>query len=160
MERAPMRGAVIDTSSLVPFYLRHHIQQAAQIGAFEAVWSPWIVAELNRVLVWRWLKRTGNDLSASNQAACGESAKRMMDHLIPVFAMVDPKPPYPPPWPGLTDMWDHPVWAAAKVSGASHVVSENTRHYPPRGAAGRHAHEGVEYIGGDAFLALLDDGLT
>ena len=47
--------AVVDTSTLVSPRLRRALQQRAQLGTFEAVWSPWIVAELNRVLVWRWL---------------------------------------------------------------------------------------------------------
>ncbi len=45
--------AVIDTSSLVPSLLRKELQQLAASGAFTAIWSPWIIAELNRVLVWR-----------------------------------------------------------------------------------------------------------
>ncbi len=158
-DSAPVIRAVVDTSALVSPRLRRALQQQAQLGAFEAVWSAWIVAELNRVLVWRWLERTGDETSSANERACATSAKRMMDYLIAVFAMVDPKPPYPPPWEGLADAWDHPIWAAAKASGAGYVVSENTRHYPPRGADGRHAHEGIIYMGGDAFLTLLDDGL-
>jgi hypothetical protein len=114
---------------------------------------------LNRVLVWRWLERTSSDTSAANERACAASAKRMMDYLIATFTTVDPKPPYPLPWEGLADVWDHLVWAAAKASGAGYVISENTRHYPPRGIDGRHTHEGIVYIGGHSFLALLDDGL-
>jgi len=68
--------AVVDTSSLVPSWLRINLQQAAEIGAYTAIWSPWIIAELNRVLVWRWIKdRTDNDLSASNEHRCSQSAK-------------------------------------------------------------------------------------
>ncbi len=67
-----MIRAVVDTSSLVPARLRRMLQQQAQLGTFEAIWSPWIVAELNRVLVWRWLKRTGYDVSAANQATCND----------------------------------------------------------------------------------------
>jgi hypothetical protein len=43
--------AVIDTSSLVPPMLRRELQQAAQLGLFTVIWSPWIIAELNRVLI-------------------------------------------------------------------------------------------------------------
>jgi len=39
-------------------------------------------------------------------------------------------------------------------------VSENTDEYPPRQPGGRHAHEGIEYLGGDAFLRLLTGALT
>ncbi|HEX6799069.1 MAG TPA: hypothetical protein VF116_15275 [Ktedonobacterales bacterium] len=47
------------------------------------------------------------------------------------------------------------MWAAAKLTNAQYVISNNTRHFPPAQSDGRHVHEGIEYIGGDAFLALL-----
>ena len=48
-----------------------------------------------------------------------------------------------------------PLWAAAKASGARYVISQNTRDYPPSMAGGRHVYDGIEYLGGDAFLHLL-----
>jgi hypothetical protein len=42
--------AVLDTSVLVPPGLRRGFQQSAVNGDFVALWSPWIIAELNRVL--------------------------------------------------------------------------------------------------------------
>jgi PIN domain-containing protein len=127
--------AVVDTSSLVPARLRRDLQQAAQLGAFTAYWSPWIIAELNRVLVWRWITdppagRPADDLSAANERRCGEAAKAMMQLLLPVFEVVTPLPPYPPAWEALADVWDHPIWAAAKLGGARYVISENIRDYP------------------------------
>jgi len=156
--------AVIDTSSLVPANLRRDLQQAAQLSAFTAIWSPWIIAELNRVLVWRWIKhpppgRPVNDLSAENERRCGEAANVMMQLLLPVFEVVNPVPPYPPAWETLTDAWDHPIWAAAKLGAAHYVVSENTRDYAPVQADGHHTYEDIEYIGGRAFLALLTGGI-
>jgi len=138
--------AVIDTSCLVPFSLRVDLQQAAAFGAFTAVWSSWIIAELNRVLVWRWIKdppptHPPGDISFVNENRCSDSAKKMMELLLPVFAVVTPLPPYPPAWEKLTDRWDEPIWATAKIGGAQYVVSENTRHYPPRQPDGRHVHE-------------------
>lgn len=151
----PVR-AVVDTSSLVGYALRRDLQQAAQIGVFKAFWSPWIIAELNRVLVWRWIKdRTGNDLSPANERACGASAKAMMSLLLPVFGLVAPLPPYPAPWEMLTDEWDHPIYAAAVASRAHYVISENTHDYPPRNADGFHVYNGIEYLHGQRFLARL-----
>lgn len=49
--------AVLDASSLVSPRLRRELQQAAQPGAYVPIWSPWIIAELNRVIVWRWIKK-------------------------------------------------------------------------------------------------------
>jgi len=156
--------AVLDTSSLVPARLRRELQQAAQIGAFTAIWSPWIVAELNRVLVWRWIKdappnRSPNDLTDANERRCGAAAKVMMEWLLPSFELVAPLPPYPPVWTTLRDQWDHPVWAAARLGHANFVVSENTHDYPPMQSDGRHIYEGVEYLRGAAFLSLLTANL-
>jgi len=158
----PLR-AVIDTSSLVSSRHRRELQQAAQLGTFTAIWSPWIIAELNRVLVWRWIKdpppdRPSNDLSPANERRCAETAKRMMQILLPSFELVAPLPPYPPTWETLADVWDHPIWAAAKLGSADCVISENTHDYPPRQADGRHLFEGIEYLGAEAFLARLTDG--
>lgn len=159
----PIR-AVVDTSALVPARLRHDLQQAAQIGAFVGIWSPWIIAELNRVLVWRWIKdappnRAANDLTDANERRCGMAAKTMMEWLLPSFELVAPLPPYPPAWSALSDQWDHPIWAAAKLGRASHVISQNSHDYPPAGSDGRHVYEGIEYLDGEAFLALLTGNL-
>lgn len=155
-----MIRAVVDTSALVPPHLRRELQQAAENGSFTAIWTPWIIAELNRVLTWRWIKHPPpghivGDLSDANERACATAAKAMMTRLSSTFEVVNPVPPYPPAWEGFTDMWDHPVWAAAKLTNAQYVISNNTRHYPPVQSDGRHVHQDIEYIGGDAFLALL-----
>lgn len=154
--------AVVDTSSLVPATLRRDLQQAAQLGRFTAIWSPWIIAELNRVLVWRWINspsptRVRGDLTRANERACSNAAKAMMQILLPTFELVAPLPPYPTPWTSLKDVWDHPIWAAAKISNAQHIISENTIDYPPLTAEGRHLYENVEFIGGKRFLALITE---
>ncbi len=148
--------AIVDTSSLFAPRLRAELQQAAQLGIFTALWSPWIVAELHRVLTWDWIRRHG--ASRISERRCSEAAKQMMSYLLLSFETVSPVPPYPSPWAGLADVWDHPIWAAAKVGQAHYVISENTRHYPPRQADGRHVYEGVEYLTGRAFLGLLTTG--
>jgi len=125
----------------------------------KAVWSPWIIAELNRVLTWRWIKdRTGNDLSQANEQACSESAKEMMSLLLPVFDLINPLPPYPAPWETLIDEWDHPIYAAAVASQAHYVISENTHDYPPRNADGFHVYNGIEYLSGRRFLGRVFGG--
>jgi hypothetical protein len=147
--------AVVDTSSLVPFALRRDLQVAAHEGLFAAIWSPWIVAELNRVLTWRWIARHGDDLSAASEQACSAAAKAMMTILLPVFTLVNPLPPYPLPWAALRDQWDIPIWAAAVAGQAQYVVSENRHDYPPVEADGRYRYQGIEYLSGADFLDLL-----
>ncbi|HWE64854.1 MAG TPA: PIN domain-containing protein [Chloroflexota bacterium] len=169
MPDQPIR-AVVDTSVLVPARLRAELQSLAYDGAFTAIWSPWIIAELYRTLTWQWIERTvvsattaagdmvtACDLTTANWTRCGESAKRMMEILLstPNWELVDPRPPYPPVWESLDDIWDYPIWAAAVVGHARYVVSNNTHDYPPAGADGRHVHDGIEYVSGTDFLALL-----
>jgi hypothetical protein len=149
--------AVLDTSVLVPSTLRRDLQEASALGLYTALWSPWIIAELNRVLVWRWIKKPPankqrGDLSAANERLCAEMAKRMMARMLPTFELVSPLPPYPPAWPELSDHWDHPVWAAAVLGNARYVVSNNSRHFPPRQDDGRHVFQGIEYVRGRVFL--------
>ncbi len=148
--------AVLDTSVLVPPRSRRELQVTAQVGLFVGYWSPWIIAELNRVLTWRWIQRASPpDLSRANEQRCSVAAHIMMELLLATFQLVNPLPPYPPAWEQLADVWDHPVWAAAKACGAQYVVSENTRDYPPAQLDGRHVYEGIEYLSSTAFLHLL-----
>lgn len=154
--------AVIDTSSLVSSRLRRELREGAALGLYTAIWSPWIIAEMNRVLTRLWLCKPPSeqgrcDCSQANRGRCGESAKRMMELLLPAFELGHPLPPYPVPWETLKDAWDVPIWAAARLSGAQHVVSENTLDYPPAQPDGRDVHEGIEYPGGDRFLALISN---
>jgi hypothetical protein len=170
VERAAGIRAVVDTSVLVPARLRAELQSPALDGAFTAIWSPWIIAELYRTLTWQWIERsavgvttpngttvTACDLTLANWRRCGASAKRMLELLLttPQWELVDPRPPYPPAWPSLDDVWDEPVWAAAIVGRAHYVISNNTYDYPPAGPDGRHRHGGIEYLSGADFLALL-----
>jgi PIN domain len=157
----PIR-AVLDTSALVPAQQRHQLQQLAmsEVGLYTGIWSPWIIAELNRVLTWRWIKdpppgRVRNDLSDANERRCAQAAKTMMEVLLATFELVNPRPPYPPPWEQLDDAWDVPVWAAAVESHAQYVVSENTEDFPPPDADGRHACQGITYMTGQDFLTML-----
>lgn len=149
--------AVLDTSALVPVGLRRDLHEAARRQAFVAIWSPWIIGELYRVLTWRWLART-RDFSPASEAACSRSAKTMMALLIGTFEIVAPVAPYPPAWPTLSDSDDHPIWAAAVLGHAPYVVSENTRHFPPLGQDGRHRYQGVEYLTTRTFLSRLAQG--
>ncbi|GAC1453085.1 MAG: hypothetical protein PVSMB4_13800 [Ktedonobacterales bacterium] len=152
--------AVLDTSSLVPPRLRRDLQLAAQAELFSAFWSPWIIAELSRVLTWRWVQHppgggSAPDLSRASQRRCSEASHTLMELLLATFRLVETPPPYPPAWERLTDRWDHPIWAAAKACQAGYVISENTRDFPPQQRDGRYRHEGIEYLTGKAFLRVL-----
>jgi hypothetical protein len=134
--------------------MRRDLQESAQLGLFTAIWSPWIIAELTRVLTWRWLERDA-DFLQGNWDRCGAAAKAMMTYLLTTFELVAPVPPYSPAWEQLQDAWDWPVWAAAKEGNAKYVVSENTHDFPPPLPDGRHEYGGIEYLTGSAFLAMI-----
>jgi len=153
--------AVLDTSALYSLRLRRQLQEADVQGLYKGLWSPWIIAELNRVLVWRWIRRqAGGGISPVAERTCSDAAKIMMAILLPTFELVAPLPPYPPAWPSLTDVYDYPIWAAAVVGHADYVVSENTRHFPPRQQDGRHVYEGIEYLRPQVFLDTLLGGVS
>jgi hypothetical protein len=145
--------AVLDSSALVPRWARERLQQLALPPgpAFTPFWSEWIIAETWRVLAERWFRLltagTTPDLPRLRR-----DANAMMRHLLPVMRLVTLRG-YggPPPWPGLTDVNDYPIWHTAIVAGAQYVVSQNTRHFPPL-VDGRHVYEGVEYVTAIEFI--------
>jgi hypothetical protein len=74
---------------------------------------------------------------------------------LSAFEIVNPRPSYPPAWDTLSDIDDHPIWAAAVANGARYVVSDNSNDYPPRQSDGRRTYQGIEYISGPDFLEML-----
>ena len=70
--------AVLDTSTLFSAHWRRTFEQAARVGKFTAIWSPWIIAELNRVLVWRWARSEQGRSLSRQLASVPTSAKTMM----------------------------------------------------------------------------------
>lgn len=105
--------AVLDTSVLVPETSRRDLQQIADVGLYEAVWSSWIVAERNRILTVRWLKTNDCDLTDGAQRILSTAAKTMMRILLGTFTLIDPPLPHAEPWEPLADPDDAPVWGRA-----------------------------------------------
>jgi len=142
--------AVLDTNVLYSHVRRVALVELVRLGRFEAIWSSWIVAELNRVLTWQWAERHG--LGAETQRRASAESKEMMTHLLAAFTLVDPPFPHPAPWPALTDLWDIPIYATAVAADAGYVVTDNLRHAPPVVDSGQRAWNGVEYLSYRAFL--------
>lgn len=155
MSGAPtLPRAVLDTNVLYSHTRRTTLVGLVRLGRFEAIWSSWIVAELNRVLTWHWAARYGSDVTTQRMASV--AAKEMMTYLIASFTLVDPPLPHPIPWPELTDVWDVPVYATAIAARAMYVVTDDRRHSPPRDpATKRRIWNGIEYITYNHFVALV-----
>lgn len=145
--------AVLDTNVLYSHTRRTTLVGLVRLGRLEAIWSSWIVAELNRVLTWRWAERYGVETTAQRMASV--AAKEMMTYLLAAFTLVDPPLPHPTPWPELTDVWDVPIYATAVAADATYVVTDNFRHSPPRDpATKRRIWNGIEYVTYNHFVAL------
>lgn len=142
--------AVLDTSVLVSNQNREHLITAAYEELYRPVWSPWIIAELNRVMTWNWILNKGG-LFQRNELS--RRYKDMMSMLTAALTCVDPKPPWGRAWPQLTDNDDLPVWATAKYADAQFIVSENVRDFPPPDNTDKHVWDGIEYL---SVASLLD----
>lgn len=139
--------AVLDSSSLVPEWSRFVLQRLATSPRerYTPVWSEWIIAEIWRVLTWRWLARAGHTDDAEWRSLA-RAANTMLRFLLPVMTLVSLREtPDVPHWPTLRDEDDTPIWATAVVAGAQYVVSQNVVDFPPL-VNGWHSYGGIEYL--------------
>lgn len=90
------------------------ILDGARNGAVIPVWSPLIIAEVNRLLTWLWLKREQGDQSEGAWKRCSDASKRWFSLMTTFFRVVDDHPPYEGTWSEEpSDIWDIPIWTAA-----------------------------------------------
>lgn len=148
--------ALLDANVLIPHRTRQTLEMYARLGFYEGYWSPWIVEEMTRGVTWRWIRANG--VSRESQENLSRVAKVAMGHLEPTLRVVSPTLPYPAAWPALRDAGDHPVWAAAVLAGATYVVSDNTRDFPPPDAEGITRYGGITYLTAAAFIQGIEDG--
>ncbi|HUG16240.1 MAG TPA: PIN domain-containing protein [Thermomicrobiales bacterium] len=144
---------VLDSSVLVPYWSRISLQRAAQSGhiQFTPIWSEWIIAESWRVLTWRWAAQHGR-IDASEWRTLSVNANDMLRRLISVMTLVSIRDYQgAPPWTGIRDPDDVPIWETAIVAGAQYVISHNVSDFPPL-VSGRHVHTGIEYLTATEFI--------
>ncbi|WP_169307919.1 PIN domain-containing protein [Kyrpidia tusciae] len=152
MTRSVLPIAVVDASVLVSNSNREHLVTAAYEGLYRPIWSPWIIAELNRALTWNWIRNKGG---LRERTQLSKRYNDMMSFLASVFDCVDPKPPWYPAWPKLADENDLPISSTAKFADADYIVSANVREFPPQNDEGKHVWEGVEYITAPDFFKRI-----
>jgi hypothetical protein len=145
--------AVLDTSVLYGNASRRALVDAIRQGRFDGVWSPHVIGELYRVLTIRWLRKHG--FEAASLAELSRASKDMMDVLLAALRLVDTGPAADESFAVLDDADDYHLLRAARLAGASFVVSANTRDFPPKDARGRHVFEDIEFIECAPFLASI-----
>lgn len=136
LDRKRRIGAVIDTNVLLGAH-RKQILSLASVGTYTLITSPYIIDELHRIMAtleWR----------DENRAALLQvllSVAEVVDHQIVIAGNYDL-------W--LTDPDDHPIMATALAGKADYLVTDNTRHFPPKSR-----FAGITIVTGNAFLRLL-----
>ena len=110
---------VLDANVLYPFLVRDVLLRFAEGGLYRARWSMQILDEWNAALI--------SDKPALRTSVL--SARDAMGRTFPE-AMVDGYE-YLIPALELPDKNDRHVLAAAIVSGAQHIITENLRDFPP-----------------------------
>jgi hypothetical protein len=131
---------------------------AAENGYVQLIWSPVLIAEVNRLRTWLWIQSHPSTSSTRQWAELSQAAKQFMLRVHPVFETVDDRAPNELLWTDKPrDRWDIPLWNAAIRSGADYVVTENLRDGPPPGADGVRRHQGIVFIHPTDFLALLQN---
>lgn len=122
---------------------RHAIYLLARLGYVEAVWSPFIIAELTRIRVERAIR------FGMERPVYRERINRLIFLLSDTFRLANYSR-------HLADRMHHdpddePILATALAAHASFVISLNTRHFPPGGTI-----LGVRFITPDEFVELLE----
>ena len=118
---------------------------------YTPVWSEWIIAEIWRVLTWRWLARAARTDEAEWRTL-SRAANRMLRQLLQVMMLVSLRDYVgSAPWPGLQDEEDTPIWQTAVIARAQYVVSHNLADFPPL-VQGRHIYAGIEYLTAIEFV--------
>jgi hypothetical protein len=120
------------------------------------MWSPSIIAEANRILIWLWIKRHQQELTDTNWHLISRDAHRMFSRLTQVFRVVDDRPPPEESWSEQPpDEWDIPLWTAAVRGRADFIVTENLRDGPSPDSSGVRHFRGVVYLHPDQFIEIL-----
>lgn len=131
--------AVLDTCVLYPMYLRDTLLRLAAAGLYQPVWSPDILAELERTLLRRDVSSAGAERIVSQMRTHFPSAEAVgYESLIPSMSC---------------DEKDRHVLAAGVKVGAGALVTANRSDFPT------HSIEafGIEVLSPDEFLLDLLD---
>ena len=130
---------------------------SAEAGHIVLLWSPSIINEASKVLLWIWLQKRGGHITSMLKREAFDVARRWFLRMTTVFHVVEDRPPYAPQWSESPhDENDRPVWTAA-VNGRAHVVlTANLKDGPPVDSDGFRTWGEVIYFHPDEFVEALD----
>jgi predicted nucleic acid-binding protein len=154
MMRIEVPTVVFDTDVLFSKKRRVVIARATARELLVGVWSPYIIAELIRASSIAWIGRHGYD--RSSLAGLRQLANEMMDAMLTSLVLVDTRPRDRRNHPPMRDIDDRHLIAAAKLSTADLVVSNNVRDFPARDKRGRYLYDHLEFITYPTFLERLN----
>lgn len=137
MDRKRSVRAVLDTNVLLSLQ-RIPLLLLARRNMYQLVWSEYIEAEMQRVMLRMGWQPTGARVLLRSIDRVAER----VDYLQVTGGNYDE-------W--LTDIDDHPIMATAIVGGVDYLVSDNTKDFPPK-----KRFAGITVITSDAFLRLFD----
>jgi hypothetical protein len=95
-------------------------------------WSPAIITEATRVLVWIRLSNHDSPLTNAAKRDAFDFVRLWFRRMTAVFHVVEDRPPYAAQWTETPrDEDDLPIWTAAVNAGADMVVTLNLKDGPP-----------------------------
>jgi predicted nucleic acid-binding protein len=154
MKRIEALTVVFDTDVLFSKKRRLVIAEAAVRELVVGVWSPYVIAELIRTSSVAWIGRHGQH--PASLAGLRQLANDMMDAMLASLVLVDTGPRDRRNHPPIRDIDDRHLIAAAKLSTADLVVSNNVRDFPARDKDGRHFYDRLEFVTYAAFVERLN----
>ena len=156
--------AVVDSCVFLRWTQLRRLIDSARAGYVVLVWSPLIIAEVNRLLTWWWIEHKGGGrFDAAARRRCSADLKKWFSIMTGVFHVVEDHPPPEPLWTDRPrDPWDEPVWTAAVRArrtfraGGTFVVTANLKDGPPTDEHGIRHHGGIVYMHPERFNDFLD----
>lgn len=130
--------------------------EAAEAGYIILYWSPAIIAEASKVLLWIWLQKRGRQMTDGLKREAFDVARRWFDRMTLVFHVVEDRPPYAPQWTDTPqDADDRPVWTAAVNARAGIVITANLKDGPPLDEDGIRTWNNTMYFDPPTFIHAL-----
>ncbi len=130
--------------------------ESVRAGHAILFWSPAIITEATKVLVWIRLSNHASPLTNAAKRDAFDFVSQWFRRMTDVFHVVEDRPPYAAQWTDTPrDEDDRPVWTAAVNARADVVVTLNLKDGPPLDADGIQSWGRIMYFDPDRLIAIL-----